>query len=199
LDQYYNNKPDLGSAADVSVVIRQTTPNINAILNEGGHISGAVTTANGSPLANIVAQVYRDHGGGDWQWAGRGQTDANGHYTVDGLLSGVYRVHFFDWSRQYFAKYYQDATDIANGTDVTVTQGQTTPNINVTLAEGGHISGTVTKAPSARAGDAAGTPLARIEVVAVATGGILHEGADLPFAPGRSPVAARVEQPELMP
>ncbi len=129
-----------------------TTSNINASLDKGGHITGTVTAA-GNAVADISVEVYRQNGS-SWDWAGWAYTDSNGNYDVGGLGSGAYRVGFFDWnwftSDNYLPTYYQNAADLDSATDVVVSAGATTANINVSLVEGGHIAGTVTASDGSR-------------------------------------------------
>ena len=52
-----------------------------------------------------------------------------------------------EWgSVHYLSQYYDGASDISSATDVTVTAGSTTPNIDASLVLGGNITGTVTGA-----------------------------------------------------
>ncbi|MFP4440027.1 MAG: carboxypeptidase regulatory-like domain-containing protein [Chloroflexaceae bacterium] len=142
LSEFYNNAADVESATDVNVTAGQDTPNIDVQLAVGGSISGIVTDPDGNVLSNVEVTVYRPE---TYGWAAMSHTTSiSGTYTVGGLNTGTYRVGFYDGSNTYATEFYNDATDVDSATDVSVTAGQNTPNIDVQLAVGGSISGTVT-------------------------------------------------------
>lgn len=60
------------------------------------------------------------------------------------------------WPRQYVTEIYNDASVISEGTDITVSEGISVPNINIQLEVMGKITGTVT--------DLLASPLANIRV-----------------------------------
>ncbi len=132
-EEYYDDASNLDSATDVFVTYGETTPNINAILSEGGHIIGTVTDAQGEPLPYVDVEVYRQQDG-EWLWVNLGRTDETGQYHIAGLASGTYRLSFF-WDEIYRYEYYQDASDVESATDVVVTVGETRANINISLDE----------------------------------------------------------------
>ncbi|MGB0384201.1 MAG: carboxypeptidase regulatory-like domain-containing protein [Ardenticatenaceae bacterium] len=144
-NEYYDNAPDLESAVDVAVTAGETTEGINASLEMGGTITGQISAPDGSALFDVSVEVYRLDANDNWEVVGWGYTHFDGQYEVNGLASGTYRVGFQTWGMTYFTKYYSDASDLASATDVSVTQGETTSEIDVTLEEGGHITGTVTR------------------------------------------------------
>ena len=76
---------------------------------------------------------------------------------MGGLPTGTYRVGFRDESGQYLGEYYDNATSVETATDVPVTAGATTDNIDAELASAGHITGTVTA-------EAGGAPIADMQV-----------------------------------
>ena len=87
-DQWYSGKYDFTSADPVSVTLAQTTAGIDAVLQEGGKITGRVTNALGAGINNVWIGVVDANDdtrslGGTW-------TDSNGNYTPDcDLLSGA--------------------------------------------------------------------------------------------------------------
>ena len=158
--EWYDNQPDLDSATDIAVNAPTTTSGINASLALGGHISGTVTGPNGiTPLQNIDVNVYQWNAANSW-WDSTGwaTTDASGNYDIGGLPSGTYRLQFRDWQNgTYVTECYDNQPDLDSATDVAVTAPGTTAGIDVSLALGGHISGTVTGPDST-------TPLQNIDV-----------------------------------
>lgn len=98
-----------------------------------GSISGIVTGPDAiTGLENIWAIA--------WQWTGTewdliefDWTDATGNYTIDGLSAGIYRVEFNDQGGNYIGEVYNNATNLSNGTDITVTASGAVTNINASL------------------------------------------------------------------
>jgi hypothetical protein len=90
--------------------------------------------------------VYALDGAGD-EFASS-QTDSAGQYTLSGLSpSASYRVEFSPpYGSSLATEFYPSGNTVQAATPVTVTMGQTTPNINETLVQGASISGVVTDA-----------------------------------------------------
>ena len=120
-----------------------------------GNITGTVTDTAGNPLENIGVTAF--HWIGWWEVVNSDSTDAAGNYDIDALDTENYRVRFEDSSGTYALEHYDDALDIDHATNIAVTAGTTTPNINAQLALAAHITGTVT--------DSAGNPLGNIGVI----------------------------------
>ena len=145
--EWYNHKVDQGSADPVVVTVPNTTSGIDAVLEQGGKISGTVKNQAGKGIANAQVQVY------DAAYMGMGMpratvtTTAKGGYTVMGLPAGTYKVFF--QAGGYYSEWYnnkagQDIADV-----VTVTAPNTTSTINVVLNRSGGITGTVKNASGA--------------------------------------------------
>ena len=94
-----------------------------------GSISGTVTT-NGAALGGARASVYLQNGT-QWQIVAGANTDNAGRYLINNLVPGVYRVGFRKTG--YATRYYNNATAIRNGANITVNTGATTANINGSL------------------------------------------------------------------
>ena len=155
--EYYNNAPDLQSATDIVVTEGETSEHIDASLSQLGHITGVVTDPDGNPLSDVNVKAFRYDDAYDyWEWVNSGSTNSNGQYDIPRLRSGTYRVGFFDSQDRYPPEFYNNALDVESATDVVVTPGETTSNINISLNEGGHITGIVS--------DANGNPLQWVTV-----------------------------------
>ncbi len=155
--EYFDDTYSYEAATLVAVTVGQTTSGIDAGLAAGGHITGTVTAdAGGAPLADICVYVEDpDTGAYD-----SGSTGPDGTYDIGGLLTGSYKLYFYDCSGGgYVAEYFDDTYSYEAATLVAVTLGQTTSGIDAGLAVGGHIAGTVTA-------DVGGAPLADICVYA---------------------------------
>lgn len=148
LGQIYNGIPCPESCVatngtPISVVNGLTTAGINFALQKGGQISGKVTDASNSPLANVEVDMYDANGTGiDF-----GVTDASGNYlTVQALPAGTYYARtinsgFID--QLYNGINCTGDCDVTTGSPITVTLGTTTGNINFSLQTGGSISGKI--------------------------------------------------------
>jgi len=120
-----------------------------ALAAEGtGKISGKVTAAvSHEELKNIEVVVF-EAGGIEFP-VGFATTKADGEYTVEGLATGSYKVEFspeFESSLNYVTQYYNDESSLTTANQVSVTDGNTTKEINAELQVGGEIKGTVTEA-----------------------------------------------------
>ncbi len=164
-DQWYNDKPDQGSADTLAVTGNMS--GINATLAKGGTITGTVTDqGSGTGLSGIDVEAYTQ----DYQTDVYATTGDDGRYTLTGLPGGSYTVEFSgdpyndpDTSA-YLSQYYDGhvATDDAISDPVSVTAGSTTDGIDATMAKGATISGTITDA-------ATGAPLSNICVYPMPT------------------------------
>jgi 5-hydroxyisourate hydrolase-like protein (transthyretin family) len=156
----YDNAPDLDSGTDIIVPADTTVSGIDASMALGARITGRVTGQDGmTPLEAISITVYEWEGSW-WRWVGWGQSGAEGHYTVGGLVAGTYRVQFQDWSNdELVSVVYENAPDLDRGTDIIVRTGATVTGIDASLAGRSTITGTVT-------GPDGTTPLEGIEVSA---------------------------------
>ena len=141
LGEYYENKQDLESADQISVVLGSDTTGINAELAVGGSISGNVTDELAGPLEDICIRAYSESGGG---YVAGDQTDPAGDYTIVGLSTDNYMVQFYDCgSNDVISEYYNDKRERYLADPVAVVQGADTSGIDAELAPAGTISGTV--------------------------------------------------------
>lgn len=159
--EYYDNAPDVDTADDVVVVLGAATGGIDASLAMSGRISGKVTGADGTtPLREVTVSCFRwNSDRARWDLAGAAFPEEDGSYSTGGLLAGVYRLGFSNWSGDYVDEYYQNVPDLDSASDLTVQVGTVLSGIDASLAEKGKVSGTVTGADGV-------TPLEGIEVVA---------------------------------
>ena len=128
----------------VSVVANQATADVDFALKKGGAIGGTVTSADsGEVLSNVLVFIYSMNGG----WASSDWTDSNGEYRATGLSAGEYYATV-NSAPDYIARVFGGeecvgGCDPKQGVTITVTEGQTTTNIDFSLREGGAISGVV--------------------------------------------------------
>ncbi|KPL71305.1 hypothetical protein ADM99_11425 [Leptolinea tardivitalis] len=137
---FWNNTNEWNEATELELTASSPTlTDINFTMRVGGHISGRVTTAsNGNPIsgANVCFETY-DNG----TFGGCVNTDNTGNYTSDILSASDYRVKIYSsgWGWQF----YDHTTNWGNAARVSVSDGNTTNNIDFALVNGGTISGTV--------------------------------------------------------
>ncbi|HVR41660.1 MAG TPA: carboxypeptidase regulatory-like domain-containing protein [Thermoanaerobaculia bacterium] len=140
IDELYNNIPCVNcnpvTGTTITATAGQTTTNIDfALTNNGGSISGRLTNAaTSSPIADGGVNIYDSNG----TYVTSGQSDANGDYTsTNPLISGNYYVVATPFG--YNGELYNDISCpsgnciVTQGTAVSVTLGQNTPNINFAL------------------------------------------------------------------
>jgi len=149
--EWYNNTPFKDNSTPVTVTVPDETTNIDFTLEPGGAISGMVIAdAGGIAIANCPVNVsdYATN-----KWVNGLRTVADGTYTIRNLPVGTYRVSALPGNNNlpYANEYYNDTYDYSAAQSVPVTAGQSTQNINFSLAPGGSISGTVRNADGSQA------------------------------------------------
>ena len=112
-----------------------------------GHITGLVgRDSDGAALSGIEVTAYRLISLNTWSVAGSAITGPAGTYDIGDLPAGIYRARFQDPAGNYVPEYYNDKRDWFYATNFDVTDGQSTPNINASLAVAGKITGKITDA-----------------------------------------------------
>ncbi|NUR69599.1 MAG: hypothetical protein HOU81_02145 [Hamadaea sp.] len=111
------------SAADPIAVTADAQTTLDEQLLPTGAVAGRFIAADGSPLAGVSVSVIADlPQGGDYLQT---TTDADGHYQVDQVFAGGYRVLFQDYQTNLVQWAYGKTTE-QTADVVTVTAGQTT-------------------------------------------------------------------------
>lgn len=148
--EFYDNAPDLDSGTDISVAASSLITGIDARLAATGGITGVVTDGNGFPVELISVAVHRlvdaQNQPPYWAQIAGGESGANGMYAVYGLESGVYRILFHDLRNPplYSPQYYSNSAAIETATDISVTEGLITSDVNAQIAGTGSIGGRIT-------------------------------------------------------
>jgi fibronectin type 3 domain-containing protein len=143
--EWWENQPNQAAATAVSVTAPNATT-ASPTLDGGGRIAGTVGFSGGGALpSGVNVTIYR---AGDGSYAGSAQANAAGgwQYASGALTSGDYKLFFSPSGGGYFAEWWQNQSDQASGTAVTVTSPDTT-TANPTLDAGGTITGTIGFAP----------------------------------------------------
>jgi len=151
LAEYYDDSSGIESATAVPIFAEQTTAGIDAILAEGGMVSGHVTDGLGNPLASVGARAYDTAG----VYVHSVFTDDNGDYIIRGLPPGDCKI-WFRRSGNFAFEWYDDQVAFGDGALVPVTAGGETAGIDAVLEEQGFVAGRVTE------GGGAGIPDVRV-------------------------------------
>jgi hypothetical protein len=123
----------------VEVTLGETTPDIDAALEEGGVITGVVTAVkDGQPLPNATVTVYDS----DQTVVASTATNMDGVYTTPGLPAGTYKV-FFTRHSAYLSEWNGDADSFGVAPSISVPAPGSVPDVNAALTQGGRLSGTV--------------------------------------------------------
>ncbi len=142
--QYYNGQESFAHANPVLVSAGKTTAAINAVLVEGGKISGTVTDAyTHVGLSKIEVSAATSNGE-----FGSAATNANGEYTITGLHTGSYKIGFF-WSYtsaeikacehlprcppKYVTQYFSNQLSEATANPVQAAVAAITPGVNAAM------------------------------------------------------------------
>jgi len=105
-----------------------------------GSITGTVTAeADSTPIQGLWVDAYHYQ---DYQYAGSGQTNNEGIYTITNLSTGTYRV--VCWGSSLYAhRYYDNVYNQDYAAPVSVTGDGAADNIDFSLSLAGSITGTV--------------------------------------------------------
>lgn len=140
--QYFNGATGPGSATLVPLTVGVTTGGVDAALAMGGTMSGRVTDAQGN-LAGVIVSAYKTDGG-QFTWIGSGTSGSDGTYLLKGLPVGTYAVSFTDPTGMHAPIYYANSSTSTSATPVTIVGNTARTGVDVTLAPGGNVGGTVT-------------------------------------------------------
>jgi photosystem II stability/assembly factor-like uncharacterized protein len=153
--EYYTDKLLIEDADPVSVQAGQTTSNIDAVLAEGGRISGRVTDAQDDGFPGVAVHCV-DIDSDRYYSA---TTNADGYYTIGGLQPDEYKVRLRTTYGDYATQWYSGKFSFSEGDVISVAAGANKTDINAKLTNnGGFISGRVT--------DMSGNGIKDIQVVA---------------------------------
>lgn len=139
--QWYDGVDGQAEATPVTVTPPTTVGNLDAALVRPGALAGTVTAASGEALAGVPVYVYPADDG-SLSPVGSTATASDGTWTVSGLRSGSYLVHFAA-SPPYLDQWYRGEAHRADANAVAVTAPDTTVGIDAQLAAGAALSGTV--------------------------------------------------------
>ncbi|MEM7131548.1 MAG: carboxypeptidase regulatory-like domain-containing protein [Chloroflexota bacterium] len=139
--EYYDDQPDLESATPITILSDEIVT-AHAELTRGGAVEGFVT-GGGNPLDNVWVRVYDAEG----EHVESDLTDETGHYQVQPLRPGEYRVFFAPSgggsSSDFLSEYYDNRPTIDSARRITIEVDETV-TVDADLTLGGKIRGQVT-------------------------------------------------------
>ncbi len=141
-DEYYSNSFLKSGATPIAVSTNQAVSNINFTLLPGFTISGVITSLS-VPLLNIDVDIF--YSTGELLGSYNATSLTGGAYTIGALPPGSYIIRADPdpaLGQFYQRTYYNGAADIATATLVTII-GSNVTGINIDVAPGGTIAGTV--------------------------------------------------------
>jgi 5-hydroxyisourate hydrolase-like protein (transthyretin family) len=151
--QFYSGKKTRAEADAVAVTAGQSKEGIDVQMVTGGKVTGTVTDATTHDPIEDVHVCVADYS------ARCSTTDAAGHYQLEGLPTGSYKIRFETYEApEYLNRYYHGKHTLAEAESVAVSAGATSTGVDEALIKGAKIAGTVT--------DVGASPLAHISVCA---------------------------------
>jgi len=143
--RWSGDKADQTSATTIAATAPNTTADISMALGKAGSISGTLSDRiTGGGIAGASLYVFNL---GSGEFAGSGQSDGNGTYTISGLASGSYRLRIDPPSSTgYLEKWYNGPDAYLCADIVSVNAPNTTTGIDASLDRGGSLSGRITDA-----------------------------------------------------
>lgn len=146
--QYYPGTYDADQATIVTLSPPDTAELGTVTILSGGSISGHITLSGGADPSHSCISTTSTSGSMGF---GSACVGSDGAFTLVGLAPGTYTLTVDGpWDQDYLKTQY--VNPVTGSTEVTVSEGQALAGIDVTLALGGSIAGTVT--------DEAGQPIA---------------------------------------
>jgi len=166
--EWYNDKQDFLTADIITITGSQTVPNVDAVLAEGGTITGRITddtSGAGIPEIEIYALDANKDTIDCYTF-----TDENGDYELKGLPTGDLKINFntyyynVAYTANYADQWFDNKSRFQDADFLSVTAGGTLSGINAALhSNGGIIQGRVT--------DESGNGIADITVLVIANWG----------------------------
>jgi len=147
--QYYNQTADPARATPIVLGSGSAVMHVDAMLQNGGTVTGKVTTSSGSPIAGAEVDIV-DQPGDDLEPVGYARTNPDGTYSVHGLPPGDWYVEF--WGRNGTAmELYPGVVAYSDAQTIHVADGATTSGINAALPPAGYVIGKAAMGPGKQA------------------------------------------------
>ncbi|MSP11871.1 MAG: hypothetical protein EXR62_02820 [Chloroflexi bacterium] len=137
---FYPNTIYPTNTTPVTVTAGSLISPLNFALPKGGALSGRVIDKEmGQPLANHVVQAQPVSGG----LSILATTDTNGHYRINGVAVGSYKLVAFSPDGAYLPQFYNNSLTADQAVTLLVQAGREQPNLDFQMTRGGGIVGLV--------------------------------------------------------
>jgi hypothetical protein len=145
VSQFYDNQTNPLQATTVPVGPGGSATGVNAVMQQGGTITGLITNASGHPLSNECVSLTSPEN----PFAFFSTFTVHGQYTITGIPADQYLADFGCGSNRYVDQAYASPADPQVPALVAIATGGVTSGIDATLPVGGGISGMVRTAAGA--------------------------------------------------
>ncbi len=130
------------AATPITVSGAVTIPNIDIDLGQGAFealIAGRVTDSKAQPISSIQVEIFRNNF--DSKPFYYTATDADGRYSIGGLLDGAYTIRFYDPASVYANEFYSGALASYSAAILYPTGAAPLTQVNASLLKVGGVSG----------------------------------------------------------
>jgi hypothetical protein len=149
LRQFWQGAQIFAAGTTVQLTDSATKAGVDAAMQLGGTISGTVLDENGEPVKGLSVCTYPVLGNTNLSYCFENEAESatDGTYTIHGLYSGEYKIHFFGGGN-YLGQWYPGVQTRADATAISVTAPAGVTGVDATLQSGGVISGTLLESGS---------------------------------------------------
>lgn len=163
VQEYWHDAATVDAATAISVDAGETATGIDAQVELGAVTTGTVRNIDGDPVSGVFVEATRVADGAAFVAV----TDETGAYALRGMPTGDYTVRFDPHGSpmSLLGEWWDDATDAASASVVSVTGGEVTSGIDAELFPGATMTGTITDI------DGVGMPNAWVTVYRSGTSG----------------------------
>jgi hypothetical protein len=150
LTQFWPGGQNFAAGRSFSLTDGSSKAGVDAAMELGATISGKVVDEDGAPVSGLSVCTYPVLGNTNLGYCleNEGETGSDGTYTIRGLYSGEYKLHFFGATGNYLGQWYPAKPTRAEAAVVSVAAPAALTAIDATLQSGGAISGTLREAGS---------------------------------------------------
>ena len=139
-DEWWNDKATW-TAADPIAVLDGYPYQADVVLAAGASITGVIGAAGTGPLYGAGVTAFDAVTN---EWRASSGTTPDGAYRLDGLAAGSYKLSFTSNDSSWLPEWWNDKPTFATADPIELSAGEAMTDVNVVLAPGAIISGTVT-------------------------------------------------------
>ncbi|MDR7112500.1 uncharacterized protein with LGFP repeats [Microbacterium trichothecenolyticum] len=132
ISEYYDNASDFAAAELVTTGPGTPATGIDALLEQGGSISGTLTDVDGAPVEGVLVNLIDVADPSRTVWE-TGFSDSTGAYSVSRIPSGVYKLLIGNFDDAAYRRVFMGGSTFASATELTVAPGSTFSGQNAVL------------------------------------------------------------------